>query len=692
MAPLNKPKKGMARALPKPAMPVYSTTMDALACHIDGSIRAALGSFVQAFALPSHGTHLREALTRLDEGLALLCMHAQEAKSLIDHARQSLATLRCAVDSIEDASRLEQPIKQWATQHVQYAALLRIPDDDAISHVGLAAAYLDSLINSKPISKQFCKAVTGAARSSNDAMDTASDDQRSWYATHEKHVDTLRREGLDQGTLETGDFQRDACYSFIWRAKLPGKNVRLGLPDSRSLGLDAFKQVAGELREGLLHGDEVAIGVAAGWWSGLTWPLAKRIPVMEPDDSEWVIWLDPARGCYHVNLTPIARNAAVANGNTNYIAATKVYARRLPAQLTQALCRLVENRPHATTLGELTGTLDVPEEHAVGPSSDRVLKTSIARLYNSRSAVSRTLGLSAPLAALVLGEFGRGAHSRLYYQAISSQKLDCGLDRVADLLDWGPIPSAPADPVAIGANVVPHAAAIGAIAAELALQVEALRPPRRHTWQRLRNHHNAYARFTAFLVSLGIMGRQRNATVIVGGRWAAQSGLSGVHDKPTQSSLGATSVAMCRAVCDQMDHWMIHLACLRDRMVRLGVEAASLIARIDAILSGENLSLVFTIDDSDQPHDCGSSHAYQAVPDSLRVKADSSRHLWEHYFTSAGISDMMANAQSRRTVRWAPYWNQTSTLSGARLRVVVGSLQDRVLDELGIHAIRGLRK
>lgn len=679
-----------ALALPKLAMPSFSTAMDALASHEDGAVRAALAAFVQAFSPPSHGTRLSEAFARLDEGLALLNEDTKEAHFVIHHARESLQLLSSALDLLSEKYSIEHPLKNWASQHIQYGALLKIPADDSQSLMGLASAYLASFIDGRPIRKAYCKAITSAARST--TRDGGGKPQRSWQAAHNKHIKMI--EGMDSRRLppDTGDFQRDACCAYIWQATLPGSGARLGLTDARSLNLDAIEQVAGDLRDGLCRGNDLAIGVATGWLSGLSWPMAKRMPLTQPEADDWVIWLDIEQGCYHVNINPIVRNAVVAGGQNNYVFATKAYKRHFPATLAQALTRLREAHPFAATLGELTKTQAIPEEQAIGAQSDRALKISIARFYNARSAVSRSLGLSASMTALALGDFRRGPLSRMYYQVTSSQQMNSAQARIAELLGWGPIPSAPKDTPPVGANVVPHAEAIAAISVELAAQVEAHRPARRHTWQHVREFHNAFALYTAFLVSLGIMGRRRNATVIIGGIWATQSGLCGVHDKRTRSSQGTTTVTICPAVQDQLDNWMKHLERLLDRMTRLAVCDSDLVHHIQSVLSGKNVSMVFTINEAGKPEDCGSNHAYASVPKSMQVKSDSARHMWETRFQLEEVADALANAQARRSARWAPYWQHTSTLSGARLRMVIGSLQQRVLEQLGIRAVAGLRK
>jgi hypothetical protein len=420
--------------------------------------------------------------------------------------------------------------------------------------------------------------------------------------------------------------------------------------------------------------------------------LVKRLPLQAPSHSDWAIWLDIKEGCYWINLNPVARNAALARGNENYIPATRQFARHLPAELVSALRRLRVIRPSASELGTLTDTESVPEEHVIGEARDQVLKPSIARFFNSRSSISKGLKLSGPMTALAIGEFARVAHSRLYYHSTTPHQLDDALKRVADLLGWGPIRNM--DPITadIGASVVPQSQTIAAIARDLASQVLATQPPRNWCWHHIRTYHNALARYVAFLVGLGIMGRARDATILVGAKWASTTGLSGSHDKKTKSSKGATPVAICRQVHDQLEHWFTHLRYLLGRMDRCGERFQILRNRIDSILEGNSNSIVFTIDERGAPVSIGTTDAYDAVASDLKIKADSARHAWERFFEDERIDDALADAQARRNVHWSDSWHETTRISGARLRRVVGVLQERILDELGVRALKGLIK
>ncbi len=677
---------------PRLALPVYSSQLDALTTHGDGAVRVAAAIFTGGGKIPAHATRLAEAITKALNGHRLLLAREPDATSVVEHSMRGLRRLAAALDELQvRPADAEQPIEKWQKEYPTYAALLLIGEDDEDSLVAWATAYVLTQYSGRAINTNFARKLTKESRSSALATKGGTDVDRAWTTAHRADIAALRH--LCQGTSGASeDFQRDACSSFIWRSKLPGRNDRHALVHDRCLTLKAFEEAAAYLHLGLMDGDGVATAICTGFLSGLSWPLFKCMPLVRPSGDDWVIWLDVDEGCLWVNLNPIARNAAVAKGDVNYVPATRTFRRYLPAEVVRGLRRLRILRPEASNVGVLTGTVDVAEEYEIGPDTRHVLKSSIARFFNTRASLAKHLELSGPMTALVLGDFGRVPHSRLYYHAATPHRLDEAVEKLSRILGWGRIESAKLQALAIGAAVVPSSEAVAQTARTLASRVLAARPPKRYGWDHVRRFHNALADYTSFLLSLGMMGRARASVVIVGARWIAETGLAGLHDKKTVTSEGATAVAACRQMREQLSNWFKHLESLLVRLDKLGLDQRALRNRVQSILDAESSSIVFKIDERGRPVDTGSTAAYAALDEADRVKADSARHFWESYFDEHGIDDVLVDAQARRNVRWSQYWHTTSTLSGARLRRVLGTMQERVLDDLGIRAIKGFVK
>lgn len=670
----------------------YSSVLDTLITHDSGSVRVAASVLITVLKPPAHATRISEAIDKLLIGLDCLDQKAPQIRALVAHSRRHVELLKNEIAVFPEVEKTrEVPVAAWRKDNPVFAALLDIPRDDLESLAAMAAAFVYGHFNGGTVAVPLAKKIAHEARSPASAPSSIPDCQRSWDATHQTQLQKLTQLALGNDDLDE-DFQRAACSRFIWRSKLPGAADRHGRVDDRCLTEDAFLEAAHSLRGGFVGGEGLATAIATGWFSGLTWDLCKRIPLQQPTAEGWVIWLDIERGCYWVNLTRVARDGATAKGNLNYVAATKSFSRYLPDEVVLALRRLQKIRPAAVTLQELTGTADVPPEHGICRNADYVLKPSIARFYNSRSSVSRRLGISGPVTALALGEFARVVHSRLYYHTTTPHQLADALALVAKLLGWGAIRSTEPEAPLIGSEVVPESRVIATIARELASRVEATRPPRRYRWRHVRAFHNAFAEYMAFLISLGFLGRNREGTVVIGAPWTAETGVADVHDKKTINSKGATPTAACKPVREQLRHWFKHLECLVKRLDRLGMQCSALRDYVAAVLDGSDPSIVFTVNESGFPEPCGSAHVYGHLDETLKLKGDSARHLWDSFFSEEGVPDELADAQARRNVHWSSYWHPTSPLSGTRLRKVIATVQERVLDKLGIRAVSGLTK
>ncbi len=429
----------------------HSAALDALVVHESGAVRVAAAVFISLFKPPPHASRKDEAIDKLIAGLDHLAQTEPEILSLVTHSRQHVDLLKTEIAKVSTPEETREiPTSAWQKDHPIYGALLAIPPDDLESLAAIAAAFIHGHFKGGVIAAPFAKKVARAARSPASSPPRDPDAPRAWDATHRAHLDALRQIALGTEDL-SADFQRAACSSFIWRSKLPGAAARHGRIDDRCLSEDAFLDVVRALRVGLIGGEGLATAIATGWLSGLTWDLCKRIPLQQPAEDGWVIWLDIESGCYWVNLTRVVRDAATAKGNPNYVSATKSFRRHLPHEVVRALKRLLLIRPGAGTLQELTDTAGVPPEYDICRDTDYVLKPSIARFFNSRSSVSKRLQLSGPVTALALGEFARVSHSRLYYHTTTPHQLDDALARVAALLGWGAIRSSEPEAPLIGA-------------------------------------------------------------------------------------------------------------------------------------------------------------------------------------------------------------------------------------------------
>lgn len=329
-------------------------------------------------------------------------------------------------------------------------------------------------------------------------------------------------------------------------------------------------------------------------------------------------------------------------------------------------------------------------------SDDRVMKTSIARFYNSRSHVSGMLEMSAPISALAIGELARLTHSRMFYHASTQQQLNKALTALAELLEWGDIPPTQFDKEFLGAEVVPQAQTIASIARTLAAAVEAALPPKRYRLQHLIRFHNAFTDYAVFVVSLGALGRDRASLAIQAIGSVLETGLAGLHDKRTPASrdvhTGSSPVAMCTIVRAQIAFYIRHCGFLLSRLDKLEEDAEAIRARLKSVIDGTSADPFFLMDDRGRATTRGTHGVYADLPANLQIKADAARAFWDTMLGQLDVDDDFIDAQARRSVRWVRRWTSTGTKSIELMRSAVSTAQGQVFEHLQIHAVPGLRK
>jgi hypothetical protein len=76
----------------------------------------------------------------------------------------------------------------------------------------------------------------------------------------------------------------------------------------------------------------------------------------------------------------------------------------------------------------------------------------------------------------------------------------------------------------------------------------------------------------------------------------------------------------------------------------------------------------------------------------LEIKPDGGRHFWESMLTQSDALDDYIDAQARHKVRNTRFWSANSTLAMDQMQETLSPIQDRILRQMGIELIWGLRK
>lgn len=674
----------------------HSRILDELVTHRDSRVRVAAADFIEAFQPPADAPHIKLVLKRL---LAGLMRQNEELKldQAFGYPISSVSILINAANSFaNDRQRAdEMPTSRWLKKFPAYGAILEIVEDDTSSIMAIAAAFALSQLTRKSIDKKFADQLRVQSRSSaSENRKAANSKDRSWEARHQVNLKNLK---VLSGciVLPSGaEFQEAAISYYLADSKFARRAERRGLSDDRALTENAFKDVVRELRRELLEFNAITTAICVGFLSGLSWPLAKRIPLSEPVGNDWVIWLDVPNRCFHVNLNPLVRGAAANRGDEKYVPATRIFCRYLPALVGKSLQFLLLKRPNSGSLEALCDCPEVASEFDIHHTDDRRVKNSIARFFNTRTVISNMLYISGVAVALSLGCFQRIPHSRLFYNTTDLQQLEAATSKLATLLDWGDTPTQGEVGPAIGSSATPEVEALKNIAIQLATAVRDTQPPRNFRWRHLRKFHNAFTDYVIFVLSLSAMGRDTQELLIQAIGSIASMGMTGLHDKVTANSLGASPVVLAKIARQQVKAYLLHLKCLLARMKTLGLADTPGQTRVSQIQEDAEVDAFFHLPEEPEGEllTRGTATLYRDLSGWLEIKPDGGRHFWESMLSKHDVPEHYSDAQARHTVRHARYWSSSSTLAIDQMQETLSPVQDQILRQLEVQLVWGLRK
>lgn len=672
----------------------HSRILDSLVTHQDSQVRVAAADFIKAFEPPADAPHIKLVLKRLLAGLTL-----QNEELKLDQAFgypiNSISTLINATNKLaSDQQRASEiPTSYWLKKFPAYGAIVEIIEDDIDSIKAIATAFTFSQLKERSIDKKFSQQIRMQSRSlSSENKNSSSTKVRSWEAKHQANLKNIKTLCGCITFSSCDEFQESAINYYLADSKFASRSERRGLCNDRTLTANAFTDVVGELRQNLIEFNPLSTAICLGFLSGLSWPLAKRIPLSEPVGNEWVIWLDIKNGCFHVNLNPVVRGAATNKGETNYVPATRNYRRYLPWLLVKSLQFLQTRHPNSSSLESMCNCFDMAPEFEIHKADDRRIKNSIARFYNTRTAVSSMLCISGMTTALMLGCLQRIPHSRLFYNTTQHQQLNDATEKLASLLGWGEIQGKVE--TAIGSAVTPEFEVLNKISIHLAAAVRDAQPPKNYRWRHLWKFHNVFSDYVLFVISLSAMGRDKESLHIHAIGSIAATGMAGLHDKITTNSLGASPVILGKIVRQQVKTYLLHLKFLFARMKKIGLVDTPPQTRITKILEDDEIDSFFHLQEhpDEKLLKRGTASLYRDLAGSLTIKPDGGRHFWESMMSKHNVPDHYCDAQARHTVKHSRYWSSSSTLSMDQMQETLCPVQDQILNQMEIQHVWGLRK
>jgi len=478
------------------------------------------------------------------------------------------------------------------------------------------------------------------------------------------------------------------------RFEYPNIKHRQAAIDDSHVTMLQFKAAGQETRSKVEAGSAQASLQSVCVLTELSPELAASLPLVTPEQPLNSIGIDLAANSWMLDLRTIFPNRKKPTPVTQYLfhASTDFLTNGLPDFLTLDLRERAAAHPNAQLLGDV---LDWPE---VRPE-DALIMDEVCRLNATLARVSKTAGpaiiasgCNRIVAAAITADFSLCSSSRMYYSRLLGEEVAEGDETLFDALGWER--NAVPIPVAAGTHCQLTNQGVQTIFEHLRKLCESFHPGRNSRLDRLVEHHNIYTQYTAALLSFcmamrGVQQYRLLACELIHGQNEIV-----LHDKQGGDKRMAMPVPLNNIVKEQIRQYLAHGQALVRRFNDLSDKRITkLIAALESALNGDpGAPLLVLASPRLTPVAVGSANVWGNLPKHLRVPANVGRHFWQNAARQAGLSSHDIDRLMRhRVVGLEPNTN-SQIRPAAESFDRICELQDRILTELGIKAISGLRR
>lgn len=354
-------------------------------------------------------------------------------------------------------------------------------------------------------------------------------------------------------------------------------------------------------------------------------------------------------------------------------------------------CRLVDILPQADRDHRpANGQSAIEDEDTYAPG----FEPTLARARNTVANEAVAAGLSRLHLACARLEFGQVSKARPWYVRVQATEFETQWRAFLEGMGWTFATTAEAVDHAFGSPYVVTDKALLDIWNFYQDRVNAIPKGNNMGAERLRLFHNAFADQTAAALSF-LLGLRASTHYNLSA--AALSGgvdFTHIDDKGT-STLGTRVGIVCKFACAVLANWVAHCESLlaryaHDRVFSSGSSGRSIISRLQHIVEGQDVGLLFKIF-PDGIRNVSSQSTWGGLPPALRCEANAGRHYWATHLHARGCSDNAVDVFLRHINTGTSPTSAYSTQSIEALVSQVASFQDRKLAELGLTLPVGLR-
>lgn len=486
----------------------------------------------------------------------------------------------------------------------------------------------------------------------------------------------------------------DLLARLKWRFEYPNPKHRQGCLDDSHLTVHQHRQVCSDVRLRCENGDGAAFIQAISLIDGLTADLTQSLPLVHSGSPLHVLGIDVTRGCISLNLRALFPNGRRPAPSTARLfrPSDDVLSIALPVFLADGLRLFPQRVPAAELLGDLLGWPMVDSRKNVLNTEHCKLGSSLARAAKTTGPVAIMKGINRLVAACLSLDFSLIGSARMYYARLTGKEIHQGCEQLYDALGWGNPAMAAGQLQALGSHSVLTEAGVIEVFGHMAQQYRDLEPGPRSGVPALLAHHAAFTRYCVALIAFSLGLRQVHAY-----RLLSQDLMDGqhtvtIHDKQGGDRLMAQPARLNPVIVEQIDKFIQHARALLSRLRRSGDSStARFAAALEKALSGQGPLFLFR-SPRGAVRPAGSYNSWGTLPLDLQVPANCGRHFWQNTFREHGLSSRDIDRWMRHRVVGTENNTSSQISSPAQSFERLSAIQVRVLTELGIVALSGLKK
>lgn len=305
-------------------------------------------------------------------------------------------------------------------------------------------------------------------------------------------------------------------------------------------------------------------------FSGLTWDLLPNIPLLTAELTSWVVCIDVDNGLLIRDYRVIARDASRLSARNDARPAS--YISTIPAPV--AVWELLKMRrmcfSPSSKLGDLLPELFLHGSRTAAYETHGKFQPSWARWARTVGPFMRLQGIDNLLAAIICGNFGNTAKSKLYYCSVEPAEIWTTCNLIYEHLSLGSPVEKPAILLNFGTGAVPLITRIRQIDSVLVARAETLRPKGKAAAKSLVEYHNAYVTALAFRFIFLLALRESRQLDLWADLDEHQDVTVDIDDKHNSGLEGALPVVLSTHLKTLLRYYRLHCLALYKRLSKVG--------------------------------------------------------------------------------------------------------------------------